>query len=182
MYSRKPWWAVLRDRFDRFLSGTAPSDPLYLSNRSPQQRLRRAAAILLPVLIVVGVLIAGSIKLFRTNVNPYEHLADTPAPAPRPAHAPRPDPALTSSGLEVVTIRISRDSASPAVTGVLRNNTAKAVASAEVTYFLADSSGSMIATENASVRNVPPQGSVNFRVPLRAINAAMVMVREVRAE
>ena len=36
MSSEKSWWAALNDRFDRFLSGTAPSDPLYVSNRSAQ--------------------------------------------------------------------------------------------------------------------------------------------------
>ncbi|MFN7992687.1 MAG: FxLYD domain-containing protein [Bryobacteraceae bacterium] len=182
MSSEKSWWAALNDRFDRFLSGTAPSDPLYVSNRSAQQKLRRAAAIVVPVLIVVGVIVAGSIKLFRANVNPYEHLAETPAPAPQPAPALRPDPASTPAGLEVLTIRIYRDSGPPVISGVVRNNTGKAVSSAMVTYFLADSGGSMIATENATVHDVPPRGSVTFRAPLRTQNAAMVMVREVRAE
>lgn len=171
----------LRRRFERFLSGRAHSDPLYLSNRTWKRKLALAALIAAPVLVLGALVIFKYVEGTSSGqANPYEHvLAEAPTQAPVPKSAPEPKSAPTD--LEVLNIRIAKDVNPPVVTGFLRNNTSQKVASAEVTFYLADSDGSVIGTQTTSVQNVGPHGSVNFSAPLENAGAGYVLVRDVRA-
>ena len=179
MQPEKSWLDHLRRRFERFLSGRAPTDPLYLTNRTWKQKLRLAALVGVPVLILGALVIVTSTNgLHFGNVNPYEHtLAEAPLPAPK--HTP--DPKLSPADLEVVDIRIAKDIDPPVVTGVVRNNTSRKIDSAEVTYYLADNNGSVIATQTTSVPDVGPHDSVSFKAPLKVAKAGYVLMRDVRA-
>jgi len=181
MPAEKSWPDKLYQRFERKLSGRAPSDPLYLSNRTWKQKLRLAALIATPVVLLGALVVVSSTDwLHFRKANPYEHpLAEAPAPAPAPKQTS--DTKLAPSDLEVVNIRIAKDVNPPVVTGLVRNNTGRKVDSAEVTFYLADNDGSVIGTQTASVGNVGPHGSVNFTAPLKIAQAGYVLVRDVRA-
>jgi hypothetical protein len=179
----------LRDRMEIFISGRAPSDPLYLTNRTwrqkLQQKLKIALLIAAPVLLLIGlVTIGATTRLRRDKVDPNEN-SSTEAPPPSDASPPavprRPssDPILASTDLEVVNIRIARDAHPPAVTGLVRNKTGRRVASAEVSYYLADTAGSVVGTDTTQVANVEPHGSVAFRMALKIAGAQYVFVRDV---
>ncbi len=171
---------ALRDRFERFLSGRAPSDPLYLSNRTWKQKLVLASLIAVPLLVLTALVAIGSTDVFRLNkADPYYH-AIAQAPPNAAAPQPAPDPRLGRAGLEVVNIRILKDVVPPVVTGMVRNNTNRDVPSAEVTYYLADERGSLIGSESTSVRKIGPHASVAFRVPLKMKKAEYALVRDVR--
>jgi hypothetical protein len=86
---------------------------------------------------------------------------------------------LAPADLEVVNIRIARDPHAAVVTGIVRNNTNRKVESAEVSYYLADTEGSLVGTDTTDVANVAPHGSVAFRMPLKIANAQYVIVRDV---
>jgi len=178
-----PW----RGRIEIFISGRAPSDPLYLTNRTWLQKLKIVSLIAAPVLllIVLGTIVAAN-RLRFDKADPYEHPPGdvaAPAEAPPPAvrQQPLPDPISASTDLEVVNIRIARDAHPPAVTGVVRNKTNRKVASAEVSYYLADTAGSLVGTDKTEVANVEPHGSVAFRMPLKIAKAEYVFVRDVHA-
>src|ERR1039457_6373800 len=108
----------LRERMDLFISGRAPSDPFYLTNRTWRQKLKIASLIAAPTI--------GATGQFRFHkVDPDERPpAEAPAPAEAPPPAapqkPLPDPISTSTDLEVVNIRIARDAHPPVVTGIVR--------------------------------------------------------------
>jgi len=169
----------LRARIEIFISGRAPNDPLYLTNRTWQQKLKIASLIGVPVLVLIALVTIGATNLFRFNqVDPYEH---PPTEVPQAA-APQkrlPDPILAPADLEVVNIRIARDPHAMMVTGTVRNNTNQKVDSAEVSYYLADTEGSLVGTDTTDVANVEPHGSVTFRMPLKVAKAEYVIVRDV---
>jgi len=179
MHAEKFWLDNVRRRFERFLTGRAPSDPLYLTNRKWPQKLRLAALVAVPVLVLGALVIVTSTNGLHFNkVNVYEHsLAEASPPAAKRA----PDPKLAPTALEVVNIRIAKDADPPVVMGLLRNNTNQKVNSADVTFYLADNGGSVIGTQTATVQNVGPHDSVNFKAPLTITGAGYVLVRDVRA-
>jgi hypothetical protein len=169
----------LRERIELFISGRAPDDPLYLTNRTWQQKLKIASLIAAPVLLLIALVTIGATDLFRFHkVDPYEH-PPTEAPAPAVPQKRIPDPILAPADLEVVNIRIARDVHPPVVTGMVRNNTNQKVDSAEVSYYLADTEGSLVGTDTTEVANVEPHGSVTFRMALKVAKAEYVIVRDV---
>jgi hypothetical protein len=167
----------LRARIELFISGRAPDDPFYLTNRTWQQKLKTASLIAVPVVLLIAIVTIGATDLFRLHkVDPYEH---SEAPAPAAPQKRLPDPMLAPADLEVVNIRIARDSHATVVTGIVRNNGNRKVDSAEVSYYLADTEGSLVGTDTTGVANVEPHGSVTFRMPLKIAKAEYVIVRDV---
>jgi hypothetical protein len=174
------WLNRLRQRFDQFLSGRAPSDPLYLTNRTSAQKLKVVALIAAPFLILGALVMVGATGMFHlTKADPYERPPTETAPAPEVKR--RPALNLTPTDLEVVNIRIAADENPPVVTGVIRNNTNQKVDSAEVSFDLADGRGSLMGSETTQVKNVAPHSTVTFRTPLKIANADYVSVREVHS-
>ena len=59
---------LLWERVDRWASGAAPDDPLYLSNRTWRQKLRMGLALGIPGLLVIGglTLVFGKILIPKT--------------------------------------------------------------------------------------------------------------------
>jgi len=170
----------LRARIEIFISGRAPDDPLYLTNRTWQQKLKIAALIAAPVLLLIALVTIGSTDLFRLHKvdHPYEH-PPTEAPPPSVPEKHLPDPISDSMDLEVVNIRIARDAHPPVVTGTVRNKTGRKVDCAEVSYYLANTKGSLVGTDTTDVANVGPHASVNFRMVLKIADAEYVFVRDV---
>ena len=72
------WLGPLRGLVDRVLSRPAPSDPLYLSNRTFDQKVKLGLAIAVPCLIVVGGIALGLSHFFQAN---------GPGPAAEPSAA-----------------------------------------------------------------------------------------------
>lgn len=172
----------LRQRIEILISGRPPDDPLYLTNRSWQQKAKIASMIGAPILLLIVLVAIGATDVFRFHaVDPYEH-PPTEIPQPIIPQKRLPDPVLAPADLEVVNIRIARDAHPPAVTGLVRNNTNQKVDSAEVSYYLADTEGSLLGTDTTEVSNVAPHGSVNFRMPLKIAKAEYVIVRDVHLE
>jgi hypothetical protein len=168
-----------RARIEIFISGRAPNDPLYLTNRTWQQKLKIASLTAAPVLLLIALVMIGATDLFRFHkVDPYEH-PPTEAPPPAAPQKRLPDPILAPADLEVVNIRIARNPHATVVTGVVRNNTNQKVDSAEVSYYLADTEGSLVGTDTTDVANLEPHGSVTFRMPLKIAKAEYVIVRDV---
>jgi len=170
-----PW----RKRFEIFLSGQAPSDPLYLTNRTWQQKLKIASLIVVAAVLLIALVAIGATDPFRfRKMDTYDHpVAENPSPA-----APQkqlPDPILASEGLEAVDVRIERDAHPPVVTGMVRNNSDRRVDAAEVRYYLANAKGSVVGAGTSGVRNLAPHGRAGFRAPLTIATAEYVIVRDV---
>ncbi|MGA2741361.1 MAG: FxLYD domain-containing protein [Bryobacteraceae bacterium] len=175
----------LRARIEIFISGQAPSDPLYLTNRTWLQKLKLASLIAVPVLLLIAlVTIGANMRLRSGKMAPYENPATETASEPETAapaatQRPAPDPISASAELDVVNLRIVKDTRSPVVTGTVRNKTERRIASAEVSYYLADAAGSLVGTDTTGVANLGPHGSAGFRMPLKIAKAEYVFVRDV---
>jgi hypothetical protein len=170
----------LRERMEIFISGPAPSDPLYLTNRTWWQKLKLASLIAAPVLlaaVLVTIAVTNPVRFHKV-----EAYAPPPAEGPLPAvsEGQLPDPVAPSTDLEVVNTRISKDAHPPVVTGTVRNLTGRNIDSAQVTFYLADAAGSMVGADTTEVANVRPYGSVAFRMPLKIARAEYVIVRDVQ--
>ena len=169
----------LRARIEILISGRPHSDPLYLTNRTWQQKLKIASLIVAAALLLIALVTIGATNPFRFH---KEDAYECPVAEAPPAAVPQqrsPDPILGAEGLEVVNIRIARDARPPVVTGTVRNNSDHKVASAEVSYYLANTQGSLVGTDTTGVANLAPHGSVSFRMPLKIAKAEYVIVRDV---
>jgi hypothetical protein len=169
----------LRERMEIFISGRAPSDPLYLTNRTWQQKLKIAALIVAPVLLLIVLVTIGATNPLRFHKVEADQRPPVEAPPPAVPQKPLSGPVSASTDLEVVNIRISRDAHPAVVTGTVRNKTNRKISSAEVSYYFADAAGSLVGTDTTEVANVEPHGSVAFRMPLKIARAAYVIVGDV---
>lgn len=170
----------LRRWIDRVLSGgAAPSDPLYLSNRTLAQKLKLPLLIGVPALIVAGfIFMALSSRYF----------AREPAPPPKALSAAEiaakmlPDlnnlHVSATRDVEIVDLRV--DSGARRLAGTVRNNTAHSIQTTNVVFELADADGSRVGAASTQIADLAPNSSLKFTVPIEASNAAAVIVREVR--
>jgi hypothetical protein len=168
----------LRERMDIFISGRAPSDPLYLTNRTWRQKLKIASLIVATVLLLTILLTIVATNPFGFHRVVAEERPPADAPLAAAPQRPSSGPLTASTELEVVDVRISRDARPPVVTGTVRNRTGQKIDSAEVSYYLADAAGSMVGTDTTEVVNLEPYGSVAFRAPLKVARAVYVIVRD----
>ncbi len=178
---RMRWLGPLLRPVERFLSGgITPSDPLYLSHRTPRQRFLFALKIAAPVVVLAGIaawMFRGS--LFDTN-QPKGNM--TPAEL-----AARMLPDLdrlkveTNRDIEVPSVGIDR-SGPLALAGTVRNNTPRVFDTVEILCELTDANGSKLGGVTAQVRNLAPKSQADFRVSIAQQTAVAALVRDIRAQ
>jgi hypothetical protein len=176
------WLGPLRGPVDRILSGTAPSDPLYLSNRTFEQKVMLWLAIAVPCLILAGVTVLG--------LSHYYH-AKGPGPVPEPPAAamaakllPDLDKTLRIDVIEdvqVLEVHVDRQGGMK-VAGTVRNNTGRLIHTAEVFLNLSDETGSDLGAVRAQVDNLAPQTTVQFQLPIEQKDAVFALVRAVTTQ
>jgi hypothetical protein len=174
------WLGPLRGPIDRFLSGGASHDPLYLTNRSLGRKIAAWSVVAVPCLLLIGVV---ALALSRNYFDP----PDTPAPKemtpeevsrkilPNIAKDIRID---TNRDVEVVEVHVEHGS-QPKVVGSVRNNSATNIAVVDVVFNLTDTSGSQVGAVNAHIEQLAPKAVKTFQFPIRQQKAAFALVREV---
>jgi hypothetical protein len=177
---RMRWLGPLRRPVERLLSGgSAPSDPLYLTNRTLGQKIRFAAAIGVPCLAVVTVMTLALSNYF---------VKKGPGPKPEPTARERAESILPNLGdirvntnrdVDVMELRIDRTSGI-ALLGTAMNNTAHEIQTAELVFDLVDSSGSQLGGVSQRLEKLAPQTRLDFRLPILQKTAQFALVREVR--
>jgi len=169
----------LRAWFDRLLAGgAAPSDPLYLSRRTPGQRIRRAAVIAVPCLIAaVPIALALTNYFQKKTVIPKLDLSPAEVAAKM---LPNMDNVKldTNRDVDILEIHIDR-SKGVALMGRIRNNTNHPIPTGEIIFDLTDSTGSQLGGVIQRIENLPPQVQQTFRLPIEQETASFVLVREV---
>ena len=168
-----------RQLWDRLLNGgPVPNDPLYLSNRTWLQKARPAVLIAIPIVMVIG--LTGYVML--TPPTPVDKPPSqlTPAElAARTATLPKDFSVRQNTDLQVVEVSVEKGGSSE-VTGVLKNQTQRSFASAELTFDLTDDAGSQLGGVSTRVGAIGPGATVPFRFPVAQKGVAFVLVREVR--
>ena len=180
--ARLRWLGPLRGLLERVLRAPAPSDPLYLSNRTFDQKAKLGLAIAVPCLIVVGVTALGLSHFFQ---------AKGPGPSAEPTGAELAAKLLPNVG-KIGNIEVNKDvqvleahvelEGGAKVTGTARNNTDRLIHAAEIVFNLTDQGGSQVGAVSAQVENLAPHATVRFQVPIEQTNAAFALVREVQTQ
>jgi hypothetical protein len=172
------WLGPLRGPVDRLLSGgPAPSDPLYLTNRTPAQRLKFWGLIVIPGVVVLAI----GYQLSRSLHAP------APAPAKEPTAAEITAKLLPNiakdiqlappTDVQVLEIRVD----GARLVGVVKNTTKNEIAVTELVIDLTNVAGSQVGAVNGIVDRIPPSGTKEFQFPILQRNAAFALVREIRS-
>ena len=167
---------------NRFLSGgAAPSDPLYLTNRTLGQKIRPGLLIGVPCL-VAAFLVYGMLSGMFNFSAPPAHEA-----APREAVAkmlPRMDPNMrveTAKDIEVMEVRVEHGPPTSLV-GSMKNRTDHEIHIAEAVFDLTDAGGSGLGGVSARIENFKAGATANFKVPIQQDAAAFALVREIHTQ
>jgi len=165
-------------KIEKFVGGSGPSDPLYISNRTFGQKARLALLIGTPVLAVVALMALALGNYFE------------PAPSPQKAAATaRETGAVTANVLKDIEKNYRSESDTDcdvaeasvgggALSGKLRNNSDHPVHVADVVFDLADEDGSALGAVAVRVENIAPHAIANFRLTVEQRTAKTALVRE----
>jgi hypothetical protein len=179
--NRPPPSSGLRARLDRFLNGSADSDPFYLTNRTTAQKMRLALYIAAPfVLVLTAVYLAAT--------GAFDPSASTPPPGKVLTNAeiatkmlPNLDKEITlpsNKNVDVLSVVVQGGPASK-ISGTVRNNTSQPVTDVEVVFDLTNETGSRLGGVTCKVARVEAKGTAPFELSVPHHDAAYAIVREV---
>jgi hypothetical protein len=172
------WLGPLRGLVERLLSGSAPSDPLYLTNRSRGQRIKSWSLVAIPCLFIVGLV---ALTLSNDYNGPPQAASQKEPPEVEAARKILPNLARDikiDSNKDVEVLQVHVDLSAMKVAGTVRNNTAHAIAVTDVIFNLANKSGSHVGAVSGHIENLPPKTTKDFEVPIKQRDAAYALVRE----
>jgi hypothetical protein len=170
------WLGPLRGPIERLLSGgSAPTDPLYLTNRSPTQKLKSWGLIAIPGLILV----VGIAYTLRT-LNPPEAKPDKEPTAAEITARLLPNMAkdiklAPGSDVQVLEVHVE----GTRVVGSVRNTSARDIPVVKLIIDLTTASGSQVGAVDATLEKLPASGRKDFQIPIQQRNAAYALVREI---
>jgi len=178
---RLRWLGPLRGLVERVLFRPAPSDPLYLSNRTFDQRVKVGLVIAVPCLIVVCVTALALSHFFQ---------AKGPGPAGELSGAelarkllPNMDTTIKIEvdKVQVLDAHFEREGGMKLV-GTVKNNTDRLVHTTEIVLTLTDETGSQLGAVTAQVDNLAANATASFQIPIQQTDAAFALVREVKTQ
>jgi hypothetical protein len=180
---RLKWLGPLSGPIERFLSGgPAPSDPLYLTNRTLNQKIKLGLLIGIPCL-VVGLVVAGMLtNAFDFSPPPPAHEASASEMAAK--LLPKMEPNMhVQTAREVEVTEVHVEPGPPAfLVGGMRNTTTHDIRSAEAVFDLTDGGGSQLGAVSARVENLKPGASTSFRIPIQQTKAMFALVRDIHSQ
>jgi hypothetical protein len=180
---RMRWLGPLRRPVERLLSGgPAPSDPLYLTNRTIGQRVRFAVVIGTPCVIVASLMILALSRYF-VKKTPEPNLDPSLATVAALAAKTLPDmdhvKIDTNRDVDVMELHIDRTKGI-VLTGTVMNKTAHEIHAADIVFDLTDSTGSQLGGVSQRFEDLAPQIRQDFRLTIEQSTARFALVREVR--
>jgi hypothetical protein len=162
----------------RFLSGPAVSDPMYLTNQTFGQKAKRVLLVAAPILIVV-LSVAGAMMYYAKKHAPPATALTSAEVGAKLLPDFHPDLNLDSNkNLDVLKVQFEH-SGGNVMTGVFQNKTNHLINEAEVIIDLFDDSGSNLGGVKVTEANLAAGESRNFQRAIEQSNAEHAMVREV---
>lgn len=173
------WLGPLRGPVEQLLSGgPAPTDPLYLTNRTLPQKLKSWSLIAIPcAVLAMGVGVAVRNVLDTPGAPPIQEPTPAEVTAKLLPIMNKDIELAPPSEVQVLELKVDRSR----LVGVLKNNTTREIAVVELVVDLTNSSGSQVGAVKGIVEKLPPSGRKDFQVPIQQSNATFAMVREVTA-
>jgi len=166
----------LRGPVERWISGGARQDPLYLSNRTFGQKLIGWMKVGVPLLVVVVAVIFAFRAHQRTD-KPAEVLSPAEVAAKMLPELNKPIHVDTNTDLEVVEVYV--DHAADKLLGKVRNTTSHTIQSGEVDFVLTGVTGTQVGAISVKVNKLAAGETVPFALPLVDKAAIAAQVREV---
>jgi hypothetical protein len=170
----------LRGPIERLLAGgPAPSDPLYLSNRTLGQKARAVSLIAVPCLaLALGIAVLLSKLLAPPEAAPDRELTAAEMAAQVPPNEATDSKAEPAKDIEVLEVGIQRDVNPRLLAGKVRNNTNHEIAAADFVFDVQDSAGSQLGAVRATIERIAPASVKAFQFPIRQQQAAFALVRD----
>jgi hypothetical protein len=166
-------------KIERFVSGSGPSDPLYLSNRSLGQKVRLVLLIGTPVIAIGGLVALALSNYFQPAPSAQRVAATMKEPGTVTAKV-LPDLEKTYKSESDHDCEVTEAAvAGNTLTGKLRNNTDRTVRSADLVFDLTDDDGSQLGAVAVHVENIAARDTANFRLALEQRTAKTALVREI---
>jgi hypothetical protein len=136
------------------------------------------------VALGLGILLLGVFVWVLTAVlrRPAEQ-QESKAPPPPPIQLVPPGLKVDKNkDLEVVAMDFNKNKDPKEITGVLRNLTDRRLTDCEVSFDITTAAGGQLGGVATTVHNLPPHGSVHFRIVVPQKDAGFAMVRELRTD
>ena len=170
------WLGPLRGPLERLLSGSAPTDPLYLTNRTMGQKLKSWSLIGIPCLaLLVGIGFLLSNLLNPPEAKPAKELTAAEITAKLLPNTDKDLKIGPAPDVQVLEAKLDGNR----LIGRVKNTSTREIAVAELMFELTDTDGSQCGAISAIVKKIPPSGTKDFAVTVRQHNAATALVREV---
>jgi hypothetical protein len=171
------WLGPLRGPVERLLSGgPAPTDPLYLTNRSLGRKLLSWSLVGIPCLVLLaGIGVTLSSLLDPPAPPPVKELTAAEITAKLLPNMDKDFKIAPASDVQVLEAKVE----GTRLVGKVKNTSTKEIAGAELIIDLADAEGSQVGAVSAVVGKIPPSGTRGFEISIKQRNAAAAMVREV---
>jgi hypothetical protein len=169
-----------RDRVDRWLAGPAASDPLYLTNRTPWQKIRPMLVISLPIIVLMGGLGLGLANILGLN-KPLQ----PPPPSMSNAEIAKKMLPVLNGDLHVTSQHdvdiqdVIIPAGSLKLQGIAKNMTDHAIRHVHVVFDLTDRAGSRQGAVSTDLENIPSKTAKPFQFSIPQKLAAFAIVRDV---
>lgn len=176
------WLGPLRGPIERFLSGgAAPTDPLYLTNRTLGQRVRLAAVVAVPFVLVLAAIYLATMGYLAPSEAPQQQLTPAQIAQKMLPNLNEKDLEIRSNHeLDVMDVHVEHGSPLK-LAGVLKNNTARTIHDAQLIFDVTDDAGSRLGAVSTTVPSVDAKSSVAFSFTIPQTNAAFALVREMNS-
>jgi hypothetical protein len=158
-----------------------PRDPFYLSNRTTGQRIRFAALVTIPFLVVLGGIALAAMGFFHTGSQlppPAKPLSSAEIAAKMLPNLNKDIRIESNQDLQVLNVIVSRGR----ISGSVKNASTHAIADAEVIFDLADTKGSRVGAVSCKFTQLAPGSNASFQNPIAQNDAVYAIVREVHAQ
>ncbi|HKE22409.1 MAG TPA: FxLYD domain-containing protein [Bryobacteraceae bacterium] len=173
---RMRWLAPYRRIIERFLSGAAPDDPFYLSNRTLGERAKFGVLVALPVLLVAGVIAWGVLGYIELRDKAPAELTTQQVAAKMLPDLNKPMDLDVNHDLEVLEARVQQGEPTKLV-GSVRNLTDRTIDHAHLVFDLTDARGSRVGAVTVPLESIPAQRTVKFELPIQPRSAAFALRR-----
>ena len=162
----------------RFLSGSAHSDPLYLTNQTFGQKVQRAVMVSIPVIVVGGIAFLGIRYYAEKHPNTDKVLTPQEVAAQTMPNFNDHIKVEANKDLEVTEVRFEH-SGSSQMSGSLRNTTDHVIDQAVVIFDLTDDEGSQLGGITVTETNVAAGSVRKFQLAIDQAAAEHAVVRDV---
>jgi hypothetical protein len=167
-------------KIERFVAGSGPSDPLYLTNRTLGQKIRLGLLIGAPVLALGALVVMALGNYFdMTPAVVEQRIPRTSAPAVTAKLLPNLEKTYRSESDQTCDVlEASVGAGDHVLSGKLRNNTDQAIHVADVVFDVTDEEGSQLGAVAVKVEDIAPHAVASFRMTLPQEKAKNALVRE----